>query len=154
MAIEIKRQQLLDKKPKGKKPESKTANKPQPQKVPQQAQQKQTKSAAQVNKSSGIKKFFQLILVLFMIGLIIVPKPKLLVYQKLGLVANSVYIPGWFGAAGHIIDSSQRVIIEENLGLVYFCYQKDQPIEHCNRYTFVEEKGMISAFIHYKNNNY
>lgn len=153
MAIELKRQQLLDKKPKGKKPKSDTSKTQQPQKVPQQAQQKQTKSAAQVNKSSGIKKFFQLIFVLFIVGLIIVPKPKLLVYQKLGLVTNSVYIPGWFGAAGHIVDSTQRVIIEENLGLVYLCYQRDQPIEHCNRFTFVEEKGMIAAFIHYKNNN-
>lgn len=154
MAIEIKRQQLLNDKPKGKKPQSKPPNKPQPQKVPQQAQQKQTKSAAQVNKSSGNKKFIQFIFGLFIIGLIIVPKPKLLVYQKLGLVSNSIYIPGWFGATGYIMDSSQRVIIEDNLGLVYLCYQKDQPKEHCNRYTFVEEKGMIAAFIHYKNNNF
>ena len=153
MAIEIKRQQLLNKKPKGKKPQSETKPKQQPQKVPQQAQQKQTKTATVVNKSSGVKKFFQLFFILFLIGLIIIPKPKLLVYQKLGLVTNSVYIPGWFGAPGKIIDSSQRIIIEENLGLVYLCYKKTQPKEHCNRYTFVEEKGMFAALMHYKDNN-
>ena len=153
MAIEIKRQQLLNKKPKGKKPNSAEQKNSQSQKVPQQAQQKQTKTSSKATQKSATKKFTQIMLGAFILGLIIVPKPKLLVYKKLDLVGQSIYLPGWFGTPGQLLDSKQRVIIEDSLGLVYLCYQENLPKEHCNRFKFVEQKGMIAAIIHYKDNN-
>jgi hypothetical protein len=96
----------------------------------------------------------QLFFALIFVAVLIVPKPKLLVYKKLDLVANSIYIPGWFGQPGFLLDSTQRVIVDESLGLVYLCYQKKQPKEHCNRFTFIEQKGVFSAIGHYKDNNW
>jgi hypothetical protein len=150
MAIEIKRQQLLDKKPKAKKPSP-----TQQQKVPQHSQQNQAqnKSVVTKKKSSRVKKFVQFFFSLFFIAFIIAPKPQLLIYKKLDLVANSIYIPGWFGQPGFLLDSDQRVVIDKPLGLVYLCYKKEQPKEHCNRFNFIEQKGIFSALGHYKDNN-
>lgn len=156
MAIEIKRQQLLNK---NKKPKPKQTNPKDQTKVPQEAQQSQqqstkvSKKVSAKKKSSAGSRIFQVFLALFFVGLIIVPKPKLIVYKKLSLVANSIYIPGWFGSPGYMLDSTQRVIIDESLNIIYFCYAKDLPKEQCNRYEFIEKKGMFSALWHYYQNN-
>ncbi|MFT5162728.1 MAG: hypothetical protein ACI9FJ_001305 [Alteromonadaceae bacterium] len=96
-----------------------------------------------------IKKTLQVLICLVFISFIIAPKPQLIVYKKLNLVAQSIYLPGWFGTDGKFLDSSQRVIINKSLGVIYLCYAKGE----CNRYQFIEQKGLFAALDHYRHNN-
>jgi hypothetical protein len=72
------------------------------------------------------------------------------------LTATSIYIPGWFGQPGKMLDSQQKVILDKDRGLVYLCFGKIDPEkqlkEQCNRFQFVSQEGMFSAFSHYRNN--
>ncbi|MFT4925416.1 MAG: hypothetical protein ACI8WB_001509 [Phenylobacterium sp.] len=155
MAIEIKRQGLLgkdDSKIGKKKPKTQPGSAPTKPAQGPQTQRPQSRNAkkSQAKKGSGIfKKILQSFFLLLLIGLIVVPKPQLIIYKKLSLVAQSVYLPGWFGAPGKFLDSNQRVIINKSLGLVYLCFSIEQPKEKCNRFQFLEQKGLFSAISHY-----
>jgi hypothetical protein len=156
MAREIKRQQLLsrDLNPKKTKPTSK--KKPQPQQLRQAKESQKNQRTKIAKKKSGLaKKLLMGFVGIILVAMIIVPKPHVLVYKKLNLVAQSIYIPGWFGQPGHFLDSPQRVIVDKQLALVYLCFSKTQPKEQCNRYQFIEQKGLIDTFNYYlKHNNY
>ena len=158
MAIELKRQTLLnnDKSKKNKKPAASNPDR----NAANTAAPRASRSKAQPKKKSGVfKRLMLTFLVLVLVGLVIVPKPQLIVYKKLNLVARSVYLPGWFGTPGQFIDSSQRVIINKSLELVYLCYaepqakkQSEQQKEQCYRYQFIEQQGLIAAINHYVDN--
>jgi hypothetical protein len=149
MAKQIKRQTLLSSKPVKKKPQQ--AKKQQP--APAQARAEPRKQKMAVKKGSGVvKKFMMTILGLAAIVAIIAPKPQLLIYKKLNLTANSIYLPGWFGQPGRFLDSNQRVVIDEQLSLVYLCFDDVQDKEKCNRYQFIEQKSMFAALGHYLDN--
>lgn len=155
MAIELKRQSLLDKKKKdnNKKDASQLGKRPaQAQPEPKATAQKprSRKAAPAAKKGRGIlKKITQLFFAVLLVAAIIVPKPQLIVYKKLNLVSRSIYLPGWFGAPGKFLDSSQRVIINKPLNLIYLCFSIKQPKEQCNRYLFIEQKGMVPALNYY-----
>lgn len=143
MAIELKRQSLLDKKKQQQK-----QKKPQ---VPQKQTQAAAKTASRIAKKKNHtgRKILTLFFLLSLLAMLIVPKPQLISYKKLNLVAHSIYLPGWFGRPGKFIDSSQRVIINKSLGLLYLCFPETLPREKCNRYQFIEQKGVIPAIKHY-----
>lgn len=161
MPAEMKRQQLLGKEDPRKKRKPKQKPKPSQQQVAQQIQAqaqanaKAQAKAAQKGSSLG-KKIKMTLLAILAIAIIIVPKPQLLQYKKLGLTATSIYIPGWFGQPGKLLDSPQRVVLDKERGLVYLCFGKIDPEkqlkEQCNRFQFVSQQGMFAAFSHYRSN--
>lgn len=159
MPAEMKKQQLLGsqdvKKRKPKKSQNKTSQQANAA-AAAQAQANAKAEAAKAKKQSKPSKFKLYFFGIIIIALIIVPKPQVLVYKKLGLTASSIYIPGWFGTPGKLLDSTQKVILEKQLGLVYLCFGEINPgkqlKEQCNRYQFVEQRGIFSAFFHYREN--
>lgn len=151
MANQPKKTQLLDRTPAKPKPKQKPKKK-QPAQQVQPPSQSHRKNAAVKKKSGIVKKLMMAIVGLSILAVIIAPKPQLLSYKKLGLVANSIYMPGWFGQPGTFLDSQQRVVIDKQLGLVYLCYGDVEPKENCNRYQFIEQQGMFAALSHYQSN--
>ncbi len=158
MPAEIKRQQLLGKQDLKKVRKPKQA-KPNPAAAAAQAQAKANAQAAAVKakeKAARGKKIKLYFFALLAIALIIVPKPQLLKYKKLGLTATSIYIPGWFGQPGKLLDSPQRVVFDDNGHFVYLCFGKIDPKkqlkEQCNRFQFVSQQGMFAAFNYYRQN--
>jgi hypothetical protein len=160
MAPQKKGQQLLGKMPEVKKPKASPKKKQQQQQEKNQqlqreaqaaqAAQQARKSKTAVKKKSGIvKKLMNTILGLIVLAAIIAPKPQLLIYKKLNLVASSIYIPGFFGSPGRLLDSPQAVIIDKPMAVVYLCFGQIADKTQCNNYQFIEQKGMFSALGHY-----
>ncbi len=77
---------------------------------------------------------------------VIAPKPQLLEYQSAGLVTQSIYMPGWFGKPGTILDTNQRAILAEEEQSLYLCFE-GQSNEQCAKYQLREEQGFIAAAI-------
>ncbi len=157
MPPQRKGQQLLGKMPEVKKPKASPKKKQQQQQEQNhqlqreaQATERARKSKTSAKKKSGIiKKLMNTIFGLIFLAIIIVPKPQLLIYKKLDLVANSIYIPGLFGGPGKLLDSPQTVIIDEAMAVVYLCFGQIDDKTQCNNFQFIEQKGMFSALGHY-----
>ena len=157
MAPPKKGQQLLSKMPEVKKPKASPKKKQQQQQQQNhqlqreaQASQRASKNKAPAKKKSGIiKKLMNTIIGLIFLAAIIAPTPQLLIYKKLNLVASSIYIPGFFGSPGRLLDSPQAVIIDEPMAVVYLCFGQIDDKTQCNNYQFIEQIGMFSALFYY-----
>jgi hypothetical protein len=160
MAPQKKGQQLLGKMPEVKKPKASPKKKQQQQQeqnhqlqreaqVAKAAQLAKKNKAAAKKKGGIVKTLMNIIFGLIILAVIIVPKPQLLIYKKLNLVASSIYIPGFFGGPGRLLDSPQAVLIDEAMGVVYLCFGQIDDKTQCNNFQFIEQKGMFSALGHY-----
>ncbi|WP_111977821.1 hypothetical protein [Algibacillus agarilyticus] len=77
--------------------------------------------------------------------LIIVPYPKLIKYEKLKIVTESIYIPSFLGLTkGKILDSNGTVNIDNGGEWLYIC-NTIQTKQNCQRYLLVEKKGIFSV---------
>lgn len=81
-----------------------------------------------------------LVLVVFVIA----PKPQLLEYHSAGLTTQSIYMPGWFGAEGTILDTNQRAVLAEDEQRLYLCFA-EQSKEQCAKYQLRQQQGFIAA---------
>ncbi|MEJ6473333.1 hypothetical protein [Pseudoalteromonas piscicida] len=151
MAKPSKKQSLLGQVQPNKKKQPSRANKRKPS--PQQlaalkAQQAAALQAQQQNvaedKPKGKGKWITLgvLLVLFLVF----PKPQLITYEKLGLVANSVYWPGIPGIDPVLFDSNlhPKPALERNT--LYLCHDLKNP-DSCQKYQIIKQEGFISAMI-------
>lgn len=77
-------------------------------------------------------------------ALIIVPKPQLLEYQSAGLITKSIYMPGWFGKPGVIVDTNQRAVLAEEEQSLYLCFE-GQTNEQCAKYQLRQQQSFIAA---------
>lgn len=81
---------------------------------------------------------------LLLAAFVIAPKPQLLEYHSAGLTTQSIYMPGWFGKPGTILDTNQRALLAEEEQLLYLCFE-GQSNEQCARYQLRQQQGFIAA---------
>lgn len=146
MSNKSKKQSLLGQvNPQQKKRQSSQKNKrlsPQQQRAAMaQAQLAQT----QLNnppRQKGIKRWITLGIIALLI--ILFPKPQLITYEKLGVVATSVYWSALPGLEPVIFDSSlhPRPALDKNT--LYLCMNKQDP-DTCQRYQIIKKEGFFSA---------
>ncbi|MFC3033890.1 hypothetical protein ACFOEE_15330 [Pseudoalteromonas fenneropenaei] len=146
MANQQKKQALLGKVPaqqKSKRP----VNKQQAQQLQRQMQIQRNKEMTarentQPDKKLNVKRWSVGLIVLLVA--IIFPKPQLISYEKLGLVAESVYWPGLPGVDPVLFDSNlhPRPALERNT--LYLCVNKNDP-DSCQKYNIVSKQGFFAA---------
>lgn len=88
------------------------------------------------------RQTLSVILGVIIIALIIVPKPKLIHYQKLSIDAYSIYVPYLFEENGFLVDSKQQAIIDDKLNLLFLCRGKQKAGE-CLQYKIIETRGLF-----------
>ncbi len=77
---------------------------------------------------------------------IMAPKPQLLEYHSAGLSTQSIYMPGWFGQEGTILDTNQRAVLAEQEQTLYLCFE-GQSNEQCAKYQLRQQQGFIAAAV-------
>ncbi|TMP46124.1 hypothetical protein CWB96_05585 [Pseudoalteromonas citrea] len=95
--------------------------------------------------SSKAKWLIMGILVIFIIAF---PKPKLLTYEKLGLVAQSIYWPGLPGVDPVLLDSTLYPQPALDRNTLYLCADRADP-KTCHKYQIIEQKGIFSVIYKY-----
>lgn len=110
----------------------------------QQTNTPQTQAATDNDKPKGKGKW----IVLAVIGIlfIILPKPQLITYEKLGLVASSIYWQGLPGIDPVLFDSNlhPKPALERNT--LYLCHDLKTP-DSCQKYQIVKQEGFIAAMM-------
>lgn len=112
---------------------------------PQQQRAAQAQAQAQQSvseKSKGIKRW--IILSIIALIFIVFPKPQLITYEKVGVVATSVYWSALPGLDPVIFDSSlhPRPALDKNT--LYLCMNKLDP-DTCQKYQIIKKEGFFSA---------
>lgn len=82
------------------------------------------------------------VVLVIIISLVLIPKPKLLHYQKLNIEAYSIYVPHLFAANGFLVDSKQEAIIDEKLNLLFLCRSTKNQGD-CLQYEIIETRGIF-----------
>ncbi|OHU86768.1 MULTISPECIES: hypothetical protein [Pseudoalteromonas] len=85
-----------------------------------------------------------IVLGVIMLIALVFPKPKLITYEKLGLVSQSVYWGGLPGIDPVLFDSNlhPRPALERDT--LYLCADLNNP-DSCQKYQIIEQNGFISA---------
>ena len=93
-------------------------------------------------KQKGIKRWITLGIIALLF--IVFPKPQLITYEKLGVVATSVYWSALPGLDPVIFDSSlhPRPALDKNT--LYLCMNKLDP-DTCQKYQIIKKEGFFSA---------
>lgn len=102
--------------------------------------------AAEISsKASSAKTKVGLGIALILLATFVVaPKPTLIEYHSAGLTTQSIYMPGWFGQPGVILDTNQRALMAEDEQSLYLCFE-GQSREQCAKYQVRQQQGMIAA---------
>ncbi|GEM_PF-3195957 len=93
-----------------------------------------------VKPKSKVKPY---LFILILLVLAVLPYPKVIVYEKLGVVAESIYIPSRFGSQDFILDSHYQINLDAQQRWLYLC--DNQNLKQCTRYDVVEVKGFFAA---------
>lgn len=112
------------------------------QKMAELEQAEANHSTSSVKKSKSHTKILLSILILLILALL--PYPKVIVYEKLGVVAQSIYVPSRFGSPSGLLDSHSEVRLDNELRWLYLC-DTFSGEKTCNRYDIVETQGFFSA---------
>ncbi|WP_046006686.1 hypothetical protein [Pseudoalteromonas rubra] len=150
MAQKPKKQALLgqvDARSKKKQPRQKKRLSPQQQKALQQQQlqqQAQLAAAQQAQAKSGKTRWIVAAVILLLV--ILFPKPKLITYEKIGLVAQSVYWPGLPGVDPVLFDSNLHIRPALERNTLYLCQDERDP-DSCQKYQIIKQQGFISALM-------
>ncbi|MDF3124475.1 hypothetical protein [Rheinheimera sp. 1928-s] len=108
-----------------------------------------TRSNNEEQTSTSTAKSFKVwagISMVLLVAFILAPKPQLIEYQSAGLTTQSVYMPGWFGKPGVILDTNQRAVLAEEEQSLYLCFE-GQSNEQCAKYRLRKQQGFIAAAI-------
>lgn len=104
-----------------------------------------TASAAQVAESPrSAGKAFGWSLAVVLLGLILTPKPELIVYQQLNIQAKSVYWPGIFGFGAGLMDSQMLVFLDDERHEMRLCYAQTAAIQ-CSKYRILQRGGLVDV---------
>ena len=142
MSTNTKKQSLLGKAPRSTKTTKNKQNRStatKPNNIKQSANTSANNKAAQKSKSSLLTT---LGLLLFII--IIIPKPTLLSYHKLGMVSNSIYWPGVFGYGATLLDSNLQPQLDSKRKALYLCTDTVNS-NSCQKYKVIADNGVIAA---------
>jgi hypothetical protein len=144
MSNQSKKQSLLGQsKPQQKKRQSnQKKNRLSPQQQRAALAQTQPTQIKDSPKPKGIKRWVVLGIVALLF--IIFPKPQLITYEKLGVVATSVYWSALPGLEPVIFDSAlhPRPALDKNT--LYLCINKLDP-DTCQKYQIIKKEGFFSA---------
>ncbi len=108
-----------------------------------------TRLTTEEQTSTSTAKNFKVwtgISIILLLAFILAPKPQLIEYQSAGLTTQSVYMPGWFGKPGVILDTNQRAVLAEEERSLYLCFE-GQSNEQCAKYQLRKQQGFIAAAI-------
>ncbi|KZN37692.1 hypothetical protein [Pseudoalteromonas luteoviolacea] len=146
MAINPKKQTLLNKSEFQKQQANKKKKQrlsPQ-QQMRQQALQQQNMQAAtaEAPAKKGIKRL--IFIGVLAIAVILFPKPQLITYKKLGLVAQSVYWPGLPGVKPILFDSVLQPVPALDRDTLYLCQDVSNP-DTCQKYAIIKQEGFFAA---------
>ena len=83
---------------------------------------------------------------ILLFALLLIPKPQLLTYQKLSMVATSIYLPPLLGGPV-LLDSTLAVqsISEDNN--LYLCQDLSQ-VSSCQKYQIIKREGVFAVIMH------
>ncbi|OCQ19967.1 hypothetical protein A7985_18915 [Pseudoalteromonas luteoviolacea] len=146
MAINPKKQTLLNKSEFQKQQAAKKKKQrlsPQ-QKMRQQALQQQALQNAATEASPKPKAKKMIIIGILAVVAVLFPKPQLITYKKLGLVAQSVYWPGLPGVKPVLFDSILQPIPALDRDTLYLCQDVSNP-DTCQKYAIIKKEGFIAA---------
>ncbi|CAM4254370.1 hypothetical protein BIW53_13725 [Pseudoalteromonas byunsanensis] len=85
-----------------------------------------------------------IVLGVIMLIVLLFPKPKLITYEKLGLVSQSVYWGGLPGIDPVLFDSHLHPRPALDRDTLYLCADLNNP-DSCQKYQIIEQNGFISA---------
>lgn len=142
MSTNTKKQSLLGKSSRSTKTTKNKQNRStatKPNNIKQSANTSANNKAAQKSKSSLLTT---LGLLLFII--IIIPKPTLLSYHKLGMVSNSIYWPEVFGYGATLLDSNLQPQLDSKRKALYLCTDTVNS-KSCQKYKVIADNGIIAA---------
>lgn len=113
-------------------------------KAQQTAQTQQAQTATDNDRPKGKGKWIALAVIGILF--VVLPKPQLITYEKLGLVASSVYWPGLPGIDPVLFDSNlhPKPALERNT--LYLCHDLKNP-DSCQKYQIVKQEGFIAAMM-------
>ncbi|MBQ4833074.1 hypothetical protein J8L70_07465 [Pseudoalteromonas sp. MMG010] len=149
MSKTSKKQTLLTSQPKKRKP-AKNTNKLKPTNTQINGAKASEKKPGAPQKKTRSKKVGFTLLASCLLVLFIFPKPTLLSYQKLGMLSESIYWPGFFGYGSRLVDSHFHPQVDSDRKTLYLCSDKANP-KSCQKYTIVADKGVVSALKAYFN---
>lgn len=144
MSIKIKQQKLIDPTKANKKKRGSAQNKQTTQKkVPPKVN-----VATQSTTKKGLSKSTIVVISLFALLAIAIPKPSLITYQKLGIVTNSIYWPGFLIFESQLLDSNLTVSGNIENNSLYICDQLNNKAS-CQKYKIIEQQGFFASIAHY-----
>ncbi|WP_010606665.1 hypothetical protein [Pseudoalteromonas maricaloris] len=113
-------------------------------KAQQTAQAQQAQTATDNDRPKGKGKWIALAVIGILF--VVLPKPQLITYEKLGLVASSVYWPGLPGIDPVLFDSNlhPKPALERNT--LYLCHDLKNP-DTCQKYQIIKQEGFIAAMM-------
>ncbi|MEQ2355631.1 hypothetical protein [Pseudoalteromonas piscicida] len=113
-------------------------------KAQQTAQAQQAQTATDNDRPKGKGKWIALAVIGILF--VVLPKPQLITYEKLGLVASSVYWSGLPGIDPVLFDSNlhPKPALERNT--LYLCHDLKNP-DSCQKYQIVKQEGFIAAMM-------
>ncbi|QUI64158.1 hypothetical protein GSF04_17370 [Pseudoalteromonas sp. A22] len=113
-------------------------------KAQQTAQAQQAQIATDNDRPKGKSKWITLAVIGILF--VVLPKPQLITYEKLGLVASSVYWPGLPGIDPVLFDSNlhPKPALERNT--LYLCHDLKNP-DTCQKYQIIKQEGFIAAMM-------
>jgi len=101
-------------------------------------------AAEPVATNKTVSRYWFILLLLFLLAVVFSPKPQLVQYHTAGMTTTSIYMPGWFGQPGSILDTKQRALLSVEEQSLYLCFP-DQQTEQCTKYQIKELKGPFAA---------
>ena len=108
----------------------------------QSAQIKHSHNQAKAKNRKGNKLLITLIVLL--VVLFLFPKPQLITYEKIGIVAKSIYWSGLPGIEPIIFDTKLHIRPALERDTLYLCMDKHIP-DTCQKYKIVQKEGILSA---------
>ncbi|KJY87964.1 hypothetical protein CWB89_14500 [Pseudoalteromonas piscicida] len=113
-------------------------------KAQQTAQAQQAQTATDNDRPKGKGKWIALAVIGILF--VVLPKPQLITYEKLGLVASSVYWSGLPGIDAVLFDSNlhPKPALERNT--LYLCHDLKNP-DTCQKYQIIKQEGFIAAMM-------
>jgi hypothetical protein len=84
---------------------------------------------------------------LFLIVIVMLPKPELIVYRKMNIQASSVYWPGLFGSQARLLDSDLQVSIDANRNEMNLCFEIKSKTD-CQTFIIERRDGLFGVIGH------
>ncbi|WP_440053621.1 hypothetical protein ACSLBF_11965 [Pseudoalteromonas sp. T1lg65] len=144
MVKQSKKQSLLGKVPAKNKKRSPDRIKKKPTNSQSPTATAQASVASASVESKPKSKVIWIVGTILVLVFVLFPKPQLITYEKLGLVAESVYWPGVPGVSPVLFDSHLHPQPALDKNTLYLCHNVKDP-DTCQKYQIVKQQGTFAA---------